>query len=204
MTFGEMRSLVQFQLRDVDERELSPGMIELYLNEGLRKLAFETLLLEDTDASLTYSSANDGFAVPTDFIKVKSLHWLDPTSSPVAIPQVSTEKIYVLRRDWLLINEEAGTYITPLGYAIHNNYIVLDSTTETSPTLYYYKYDAALSDDTDTPSIDSEFHSSLIDYTVYKLTNDYNGLQRWKLQLSEMNASKFKQGKTGRIRYVGL
>jgi len=204
MNLGGIRSLVQFRLNDLGSYNIAPQMIDTFINEGLRKIAFETLLLEDTDSSLTYSSANDGFAAPTDFIKVKSLHWLDPTSSPVAIPQVSTEKIYSLRRDWLLLNEEAGTYLTPLGYAIHNNYIILDSTTETSPTLYYYKYDTALSADANSPSIDSEFHSSLADYAMYKIIMDTNALLRWRDELRQMNASKFKQGKTGRIRYVGL
>lgn len=204
MKYRELRSLVQFHLRDLKGGTVDPVLIEAFINEGLRKLAFETLLLEGTDSSLTYSSANDGFAEPTDFIKVKSLHWLDPTSSPVAIPQVSTEMVYKLRRDWLLLNEEAGTYLTPLGYAIHNNYIVLDSTTETSPVLYYYKYDDALSSADDEPSIDSEFHSAIADYAFYKITKDTNALLRWRDELRQMNASKFKQGKTGRVRYVGL
>jgi hypothetical protein len=204
MKYRELRSLVQFHLQDLDSRRVDPALIDTFINEGLRKLAFETLLLEGKDSSLTYSSGDDGFTLPTDFIKVKDLVWLDPSQGNHSISQISIAHLRKKRNDWLNLNESSGTYLQPLGYAIHNGTIILDSTTQVSPTLYYYKYDTALSAASDTPSIDSEFHSSIADYALYKITNNFEGLSRWREQVRQMNASKFKQGKSIRTRFYGL
>jgi hypothetical protein len=203
MILEQIRSLIQFKLGDMAGK-FDRNALDVLMNDALRDMAVETLLLEGKDSSLTYSSGNDGFTVPSDFIKVKSLHWLDPTSSPVAIPQVSVETIYKMRRDWLLINEDAGTYLTPLGYAIHNDTIILDSTTQTSPVLYYYKNHALLTLDTETPSFAREYHYAIADYVLWKVRDDEPARRRYRDALEKMNARKFKQGKTGRVRYVGL
>lgn len=204
MKFRELRTLTQFHLRDLDRQNIDENLIDVFINEGLRKLAFETLLLEGKDSSLTYSATDDGFTLPTDFIKVRDLVWLDPDEGNHSISQKSMSVIRYMRNEWLNLNESSSTYIQPLGFAIHNNTIILDSTTQNSPTLYYYKYDTALSDADDEPSIDSEFHSSLVDYAIWKITGDANALVKWRQQLKDMNASKFKQAKGMRARFVGI
>jgi len=204
MNLGGIRSLVEIYLADLDNRHFSPGIIDTFINEGLRILAVETLLLEAKDASLTYSSANDGFTLPTDFIKVKELLWIDSSSGRHGVQQKSLEQIYKMRNDWEGINESAAASLAPLGYAINNGTIIFDSTTQTSPTLHYYKYDTALSSDTDSPSIDSEYHSALADYAFYKLTKDTKALALWRDSISKMSASKFKQGDTQRARFIGI
>jgi len=204
MNLGGIRSLVEIYLRDLDNYNYSPGIIDTFINEGLRVLAAETLLLEGKDSSLTYDSTNDGFTVPTDFIKVKDLLWVDSSSGQHSVPQKSLEQLYKMRNDWLGINESAGSFLAPLGFALNNETIILDSTTQTSPTLYYYKYDTALSGDTSSPSIDSEFHSALADYAFYKITRDTKSLAMWRDGISKMSASKFKQARTARARYIGI
>lgn len=204
MNLGGIRSLTQLYLGDLDTRTYDPDIIDTFINEGLRVMAYETLLLEEKDSSLTYVSASDGFTLPTDFIKVKDLIWVDSNSGKHSISQVSHEQIYKMRNDWLNLAESAGNYLQPLGYAIHDGVIVLDSVTQTSPTLYYYKYDTALSADTSTPSFDSEYHSMLADYAVFKLTKNFDAMRLWKSDLAKMSASKMKQAKTSRVRYVGL
>jgi hypothetical protein len=204
MTYYELVSLVQWHMRDLGEAGVAPQIIRRFLLEAQRVMAADTLLLEAKSSSLTYSSANDGFALPTDFIKVKALIWLDSATGNHPIPQVGLEQLRELRNDWVSLNESSGQYLQPLGYAIQNGYIVLDSITQTSPTLYYYKYDTAMSGASSSPSFDSEYHSALADYAIWKLANDANAFQRWELTLKKMRASKFRQARTARTRFVGL
>lgn len=204
MNYGQLRSMVLYRLRDLKAVEHGETLINTYLNEGLRKMAFETLLLETLDSSLTYSSANDGFSLPTDFIKVKHLKWVDSQNAHHEVNAQSLSHIYEMRNEWLNLNEDTADALTPMGYAIQNGYIILDSISQSSPYLYYYKYDTALINDTDSPSFDSEFHSALVDYAIWRLHGDPNALQQWEYIINKMRESRMKQHKGLRARYVGL
>jgi len=204
MTYRQLRSLVQFHLRDIKADAVDDNLVDVFVNEGLRQLAVETLLLEEKTSSLTYNSSLDGFTLPTDFIKVKSLHWQDPESGQHEIEYKTVADVYKKRNDWLNLNESSGDYLTPLGYSIHEGVIILDSTTTTSPILYYYKYDTALANADDSPSIDSEFHSMIADYALHKITRDTEALALWRDQLRKLAASNTKRAKTARVRFRGL
>jgi hypothetical protein len=204
MNLGALRSRVQFKIGDLDTKEIAPDYIDTLINEGLRTMAFETLLLEGSDDSLTYSSANDGFAVPTDFIKHKHLEWVDSQGAHHEIPFVSLSRIYQMRNEWLTFTANSAGTLAPMGAALHNGHIILDSTSQTSPVLYYYKYDTALSADANSPSFDDEYHKALIDYAMYELTGDEKSLARWEYTLRKMRSSKMKQAKGLRARHVSL
>jgi hypothetical protein len=195
--------MIQFKLGDLQGR-FDRNAIDVIINDALRDMAQESLQFEGKDSSLTYSSSDDGFALPTDFIKIKSLHWLDPSTSPHPIPHVSLERVYEMRQAWIALNESAGQYLTPLGYTLHNDYIILDSITQTSPTLYYYKAHTVLTLDTETPSYAAEYHYGIVDYVLWKIRDDDNARLRYYEALRKLNARKFKQAKTMRTRFVGL
>lgn len=203
MNLAGLRSRVQLKIGDLDGRKVDADFIDTLINEALRKIAYDTLILEGTDSSLTYSSANDGFALPSDFIRVKDLEWLTANNYYKRINPTDFESVRKQRNDYVLVSQNTVDEITPRAYAIHNGYIILDSTTSSSPTLYYYKYDTALSSDTDSPSFDSEWHVLLVDYAEWQLTGNLDAFNRWRLGLSEMVSSK-RQVERIRSRYVDV
>ena len=204
MNLGELRSLAQLRLKDLSTRQYDPILIDKYLSEALRVMASETLLLEDLDSNLAYNSAFGGFALPYNFIKHKHLEWLDSVAARHPIEQVSLSNIYRMRNEWLVMNEDSADALTPMGFAIHNKHIILDSTSTTSPYLHYYKYDVELETDTDEPSFDREYDTALIDYVFWKIEEDSKALRRWEFTLKKMRGSKMRQTKGLRARYVGL
>lgn len=199
MNLAQLRSRTQLRAKDLDRRKYDEDYIDLLINEGLRRMAFETLLLQDKDSSLTYSSANDGFALPSDFIKVRFFEWSTSANYNVEIVEEPLDLVRKKRNQY--VDSSSTTAIPPQMYAIQGGYIITDSTGQTSPTLYYYKYDSALSNDTDSPSFDSEYHNLLVEYAVWQLTGSNESERTWKEGLDGMNANPV--GKV-RARYVGL
>ena len=163
MTYKQLRDRVRFILNDMEARTYPEEMIKTLINEALRIFCRETLILEGSSSSLSYSSP--GFTLPTDLIKVKVVQWVNSNGEEF---RVSAEDLSVV-----LERQAQGVTLavvaTPKNYAIDNGKMILDSTTQTSPEVYYYKYDSALSADGDTPAMDSEYHRALVDYAVYEL-----------------------------------
>jgi hypothetical protein len=171
MNLPNLVSRVRILIDDLKGEKYPDTFIQDMINEGLRDLCRKTLILEDTDTSLTYSSTYDGFGLPTDCIKIKKLMWTDSHGNYVPIPAHNLDYIYDMRNQWIDISASEADALNPMGYALHERYIILDSTTQTSPRLYYYKYDTALSGTT-SPTIDSEYHRFLIDYAVFNINPD--------------------------------
>lgn len=163
-----MVSRVRILIEDLKGGKYPDSFIQDMINEGLRDLCRKTMILEDTDTDLTYSSTYDGFALPSDCIKIKKLLWTDSHGNYVPIESKNLDAIYDMRNQWIDISASEADSLNPMAYALHEKYIVLDSTTQTSPRLYYYKYDAALTG-TGSPTIDSEYHKFLIDYAVFNI-----------------------------------
>ena len=204
MTRLYLRQRVRTLLNDMKGERFPDSYINDMLNEGLKSLCHRVLLLESKDSSLTYSSTYDGFALPSDFIKVKSLQWESTDNYNVVLEPNSLEYIYNKRNDYKTISEEEAGSLNPAVYTIHNGYIIIDSTTQTSPVLYYYKYDTALSLDTSEPSIDSEYHKYLVDYAVYNLDpGNIDARSRWNYGIRDMIGGK-KQTNRIRANYQAL
>jgi len=194
MTLAQLRSRTKIGIKDLDEGDSSDELIDAIINEGLREMARETLLLDGYDSSLTYSSP--GFTLPTDFIKARDLQWKTSNNVYTKIEPTSIDHVYVKRDISSSDNSVAKLY------AIERGKIVLDTTTSSSSNLilYYFKYDTALSSGSSSPSFDSEFHKYLINYTIWQLTGRDVDRQLWERGLKVMLQTKTKSsGK--RMRY---
>ena len=179
MNLPNLVSRVRILLDDLKGGKYPDSFIQAMINEGLRDLCRKTKILEDTDTALTYSSTYDGFALPSDLIEIKQLLWADSHGNYVKIEARNIDEIYTMRNQWIDISASEADSLNPMGYGLHENYIILDSTTQTSPRLYYYKYDTALSG-TSSPTIDSEYHKYLIDYAVFNIDpNQRDAMSRY-------------------------
>jgi len=203
VNLGRMRSRVQMKIRDKRSSKVSDSFIDDLINEGLRIMASKTLQLEGLDTSLTYSSANDGFAVPSDFLKVKYIEWITSNVVNRRINPMGLPLLRKKRNEFSNLDLTTVDAVSPNGYAIQNGYIVLDSTTQTSPRLYYYKYDTSLSVESSTPSFDSEYHQLLVSYAVWQLTNDTVERDNWLIGITDMLSAR-PEAEYTRTRYVGL
>ena len=210
MTRGQMRHLINLRLRPYRDGDIkediyhSQELINAMLEEGHKEWARETLVLEAKDTSLTYSSTYDGFALPSDFIKVKYLEWqTDSTEQYSRIKPSTIEYVKNRRNQWKDLSDESASEIGPGHFAIFNGYIVLDSESETSPYLYYFKYDTAFSSDSSEPGYDDEFHKYLVDYAMWQLTGDERWQKQWEFGIQKQ---KRKRNRTGNMqaRYMGF
>jgi hypothetical protein len=201
MTRGQMKHLVRLKLKaykgTLEEKyDDTDELVEAMLEEGHKEFARETLVLEAKDTSLTYSSANDGFTLPTDFIKVKYLEFESSYHVYSRMSPTSIEYVKNRRNEWKDLSDESAAEIGPAHYSIFNGYIVLDSETTTSPNLYYYKYDTAFSADTSSPGYDDEFHKYLVDFALWQLTGDDRWQKQWEFGILKQ---KRKRNKTENI-----
>lgn len=197
MTLAQLRSRIRLK-HDLNEEVSSSELVDAIINEGLREMARETLLLEEKNSSLTF--ADPGFTLPTDFIKVRELLWVTSSTVYSKIEAASIDLVYHKRNNYAYLSTSDDTLLVPSYYAIDQGEIILDSTTETSPTLYYYEYDTALSADSSEPSFDSEYHKHLIDYALWQLTGQDKYRQLWELGLKKMTQTKSKS-RSKRIRH---
>jgi len=197
-TLAQLRSRVQYQLRDLEKTEHDPSLINAVINEGLREMARKTLLLDESTDSLTYSSP--GFTLPTDFIKVRDLQWKTSNDLYSSLDSVSIDFVYKKRNDYAEVESTDADVLIPRMYSIDQGKIIIDSTTETSPILYYYKYDSALNSDSNSPSFNSEYHKFLIDYAVWQLVGDNNRKYEWLNGLRAMLGTK-PQSRNKRMQY---
>jgi len=198
MTLAQLRSRFKIRVNDLNEKVYTNELIDAVINEGLRVMACETLLLEESNASLTYSSP--GFTLPTDFIKVRFLRWATSNNFYSEIEPTSLEFVYKKRNDYAASETTSSDVIIPRYYAIDQGQIILDSITEDSPALYYYKYDTALSADANSPTFNSEHHQYLIDYVTWNLTGDDVSRMAWLTGLRIMMQTKAKY-RNARIRH---
>ena len=205
MNLAAIRSLVKKKFDNKLDSKFSDSFIDSLINDALKEFLEETLLLEDTDSSLTYSSSNDGFALPNDFIRVKKIVWTYSSGYERELDSTTIGDIIARRNIWALNNEDVNSdAMNPSAYTIHNGYIILDTYTQTSPKLYYYKYDTELSNDTDSPSIQTRFHKYLSDYACFEMDSKRNDcIARWEMALQKAKKTKVKTGGF-RSRYVGL
>ena len=201
MTLAQLRSRVKLKTDDLNEEFSSDELTDAIINEGLREMARETLLLEADDSSLTYSSP--GFTLPTDFIKVRDIQWQTSNDLYSSLDSVSLDYVYKKRNDYANAESASDDVIIPRMYSIEQSKIILDSTTQTSPILYYYKYDTALSADGNSPSFGAEYHKFLVDYTVWQLTGLVNWKQDWLNGLKVMLQTK-ATSRNKRIQYSRL
>ncbi len=201
MTLAQLRSRVKLSANDLNEEFSSDELIDAIINEGQREMARETLLLEASDSSLTYASP--GFTLPTDFIKVRDLQWQTSNDLYSSLSSVSLDYVYKKRNDYANAESASDDVIIPRMYSIDQSKIILDSTTETSPILYYYKYDTALSANANSPSFVAEYHKFLVDYTVWQLTGNAVPRQEWlnglKVMLQTKATSRNKRVQYSRI-----
>lgn len=202
MNLAGLKHRVKIRLNDQNGIKFKDSFITDMLNEGLRVMCRDTLCLETKSSSLTYSS--NGFALPSDFIKVKKLLWVNSNGYYNDIEPQTIDYVLNMRNKWVDIDSNQANSYNPQCYAIHNGYIVLDSTTQTSPVLYYYKYDTAMSSDTSSPSINSEFHKYLIDYASYELDHSMQeNLMNWERGLMKIRNVR-PQTQNVRSKYIGL
>jgi len=205
MNLGEIRSLVKKRFDNKLDSKYSDSFLNSLINEALKEFCAETLILDTKDDSLTYNSSKGGFTLPSDFIKVKYLEWEFSSGYTRKIEAMGIEEVKRRRNVWATDSENTDTdSVSPSGYTIVDNVIILDSLTETSPTLYYFKYDTSLSSDSDSPTIESRFHKYLADYVCFELEPKNSGyLQRWQYGLQQAICSK-NRTEGYRAKYVGL
>ena len=187
-TLLQLKQRVRLRVSDLNEEQNVDGLLDDLINEGLRELVRKTLILEDSDSSLTYSSP--GFTLPTDFIKVRDLIWVTSNNLYSPIKPASLAFIYKERNAYTNIDTTSADLLIPKHFAIDNGQIILDSTTQSSPTLYYYKYDTALSSDASSPTIKSEWQKYLIDYCVWQLKDNDTSRQKFELGVRRILGDK--------------
>jgi hypothetical protein len=208
MNRGELRHRILLRLKKYkgtleEDFDNSIELINGILEEGHKAWARETLCLETSSSSLTHDSTAGAFDLPTDFIKAKYLEWETDNNEITRIQPTSMDYMKQRRNYWKDVSDDTAAEVTPDYYAIFNDQLYLDSTTDSSPTLYYFKYDTAFSLDSSSPGYKEEFHKYLIDYTLYELTGDGEALARWKLGLIDYRRTQYKKEPV-RSRYIGL
>ena len=207
MNRGQIVSRIRLRIKDLTEDNVPDEFIHELITEAQRIMSAESLMLEGKDASLTFNTANDGFALPSDFLKVNYVEWVSSNNAIQKIEGTSISYVRKKRNEWQDLSDESAQEVVPRMYAIINNsgtyYMVLDSETQSSPVLYYYKYDDALSNDSDSPSFPAEFHYLMSEYGVWQITGDNNAREAWYNGLRKMKGKRQK-GEPMRMRYQGL
>ena len=205
MNLGQIRSLVKKKFDNKLDGKFSDSYINDLINEALKEFLEETLLLEATNNSLTYNSSNDGFVLPSDFIQAKYVEWTFNSGYTRELESTTISEIKRRRNVWAIDNESVDRdALNPSAYTIHNGHLILDTYTQTSPKLYYYKYDSTLSNDTDSPSISTRFHKYLADYVCFELDpNKQECIARWQMGL-QLARNRKQKTEGFRTKYIGL
>ena len=207
MTQAQLRHRILLKLKQFKgTQELdfdnSKELINAMIDEGSREFLHSTLMLENLNASLTYNSTYDGCSLPSDFMRVKYLEWRTTDGFYGLIQPTGIEHVRQQRNEWKDLSDEEAKEIAPKWYTIYNNYIVLDSESTSSPALYYYKYDAVLTNTT-SPAYPTEYHKYLIDYVIWQLTGDNKSQAQWEYGIKKALGTKRKAGNM-RSRYIDM
>ncbi len=150
------------ELTLVETDDISNDKINNIVNQGIREMAsrFRWPWLETT-TTIAVVSGTRSYALPTDF---QYLHSLLRASSRIRLRATSASKALGAYGDDFPTGTASGYYLWG-----SNLFLTKDPDSNETLNLFYYQAPTVLSNDTDSPAFDSQFHLLLADYTVSKI-----------------------------------
>ena len=150
------------ELTLVEADDIGNDKINNIINQGLRELAsrFRWPWLETT-TTINVSAGTRSYALPSDF---QYMHSLIRASSKIRLRAVSASKALGLYGDDFPTGNAEGFYLW--GSTLH---LTRDPASAETLNLFYHQAPTILSNDTDSPAFDSQFHLLLADYATSKI-----------------------------------